>query len=678
MIKAFVGHSFDPEDESIITAFKKMFDSLKTSMAFEWEDAEVTQIKPLSEKVPLKMADKNLFIGIFTRKHIELDPKKLVTSKFLNKDKYVSRRSDCAYGTSYWITQESGYAIARGMTTLFLIENGVRELKGLHADMEHIYFERGKESECFVKLNEALGQFLNEKKGDAGNKGSNVPPKQPSKDIDVVVSDNVTVQESVEAQGPDGAKENKEEENDQYYFRELYFALLEKDNAKFEKLKNEVFEKNKADEINLLEWQAKILSLESLLAQKDVLNDLKELQKRKPENSVMAYHIGQEYEKYKNYEKAIDEYLKSAKNEPKIGTKLHRISAAAQAYVRNNQKNDAVNILLKELREESPDDEKRLIYGYLADVAKAMDDNELFTAFAEKALILNPSNNSLRFSLAYKYSNMDKDALALYHYNILAANSPDSSNCNNLGVAYASLGMHSKAVEFYIKASEIGATISRANLAQKLLNEGFIDYANEQLKEAMKSENYEKDNVGRALSRIDSIREEENKKEKEALGSVAEERNFKQDYADAYSLEFTVTDVLSGDWNSKHGKIEIRLKSDNILYGKKEETIEESNWFLGLTALAGGSLGSPPEKRTIKFTRTFEGKIAKNRTFEYKIKIERQPAYTTLLTQDLTVTEFSGYGYINKEMTAMKVMEFDKDKKQSFLGMEKYGTAQEK
>ena len=51
MIKAFVGHSFDSEDESIITAFKKTFDSFKKSMAFEWEDAEVTQIKPLSEKV---------------------------------------------------------------------------------------------------------------------------------------------------------------------------------------------------------------------------------------------------------------------------------------------------------------------------------------------------------------------------------------------------------------------------------------------------------------------------------------------------------------------------------------------------------------------------------------------------------------------------------------------------
>ena len=670
MIKAFVGHSFDSEDESIITAFKKMFDSLKKSMDFEWEDAEVTQIKPLSEKVPLKMTDKNLFIGIFTRKHIELEPKKLLISKIWNKDKYVARRSDCAYGTSYWITQESGYAIARSMITLFLVENGVRELKGLHADMDHIYFERGKESECFVKLNEALGQFLSEKKTDAGNKGSNIPPKQTGKDIEVAASENINVQDVAET-GKAKEIDHKEEKNDQYYFREIYFALLEKNETKFNELKKEVFEKYKSDENNTLEWQAKILSLESLLAQKDVLNDLKELQKKKPDNASVAYYIGQEYEKYKNYEKAIDEYLRSAKQEKKVGDKFHRISAAAHAYVKNGQKDEAINILLKELHEDLPDDEKRLIYGYLADVAKAMENNELFTAFAEKALVLNPSNSSLRFSLAYKYSNMDKDGLALYHYNILAANSPDSSNYNNLGVAYASLGMPSKAVESYIKASELGATISRANLAQKLLNEGFIDYASEQLKEAMKSENYEKDNVGRALSRIDSIHEEETKKEKEALEGIGEERRFKQDYVDAYSIGFAVGGALSGNWNSKHGKIEIRLESGNILYGKKEETVEENNWFLGLTALAAGSLGKPPEKRIVKFTRTFEGKIIKNRTFEYKIKIERQPPYNTLLTQDLTITEFFGYGMINKEMNVLKVIEFDKDKKQSFSEMTK-------
>ncbi|MBU4343037.1 MAG: hypothetical protein KKG21_03405 [Candidatus Omnitrophica bacterium] len=541
MIKTFVGHSFEAEDESVVIAFAKMFNSLKKSIDFEWEDADATQIKLLSKKVPQKMMDKNLFIGIFTKKHIEIEEKRLLKTRPWNRDKYISRRTDCVYGTSYWITQESGYAIAQGMATLFLIEKGVRELKGLHADMERIYFEKGKESDCFVKLNEALAVFLKENKSENGKGGSNIPPKESGKEINIVVSEDINVEEGIKTE-QDEKKEikgHKEEKNDEYYFREIYLALHRKEKGKFEELKKEVFEKYKSEDNKTIEWQAKILSLESLLSQKDVFNDLIDLQKKKPDNSLIAYYIGEEYEKYKNYGKAIEEYLKSATYEAKIGAKLHKISLAAHAYVKNGQGGEAVDILLKELRDDLDADEKRLIYEYLSDIAKSMENYDLFTAFSEKALLLNPSNDSLRFSLAYKYSNMDKDKLALYHYNILAANSPDSSNYNNLGVAYANLEMPSKAVEFYIKASELGATISRANLAQKLLNEGFIDYANEQLKEAMKSENYEKDNIGRALSRIDRIREEEAKKEKEALGNIGEERQFKLDYG-----------ILVPHWNS--------------------------------------------------------------------------------------------------------------------------------
>ena len=218
MIRAFVGHSFEPEDELVVMAFTKIFNSLKKSFDFDWEDADDTQIKPLSKKVPQKMVDKNLFIGIFTKKHIELEEKRLLKTRPWNRDKYISRKTDCVYGTSYWITQESGYAIAQGMATLFLIEKGVRELKGLHADMEHIYFERGKESDCFVRLNEALANFLKERKGEDGKGRSDIPPKEPSKEINIVVSEDINVEERIKTE-KDEKKEikgHKEEKNDDF------------------------------------------------------------------------------------------------------------------------------------------------------------------------------------------------------------------------------------------------------------------------------------------------------------------------------------------------------------------------------------------------------------------------------------------------------------------------------
>lgn len=670
MIKAFVGHSFKPEDGRTIDAFIKVFNSLKASLPFEWDHAKSSQIKPLSKKVPQKMEEKNLFIGIFTKTHIEVKEKDLINSKFFHKGKYISRKRDCEYGTSYWITQESGYAIAYGMKTLFLIEKGVRELKGLHADMEHISFERGRESDCFTQLNEALADFAKEIEDKSEKGGSVSPPKEPKKEVDKASGENISVKEVVKA-GKVKADEQKEEKDDVYYFREIYMALSRKENPKFEILKREVFEKYKNNDDETIEWQAKILYLEGLLIHKDIFNDLIDLQKNKPDNSLLAYYVGSECEKYKNYPRAIEEYLKSAKFETRKNSRLHRISLASGACVKNNQEDKAIDLLLRELHKDLPAGEEYLIYLYLSDIAKSLKKDDLFTAFSEKALMLNPSNNTLRFNLAYKYSNVDKDGLALYHYNILAENNPDSLNLNNLGVAYAELGMPGKAVKSYIKASKLGSTLSRANLAQKLLNEGFIGYADEQLKEAMKAGDYEKDNVGRALSRIDSIQEEEVKKEEQALRDIAEERQFKLDYAEAYSIGFVTHDTISGSWNSRHGKVEINLESGNLLKGRKEEIIEESSSILGRVLAAGAGYGTLPENRRIKYIRTFDGNIVKNRIIDYKIKIEKQSLGTTLLTRDTKTSEFSGYGIIDKAMNVIKMLEVDKDKKQTIYELKR-------
>ncbi len=83
MIKVFVGHSFLKEDKETTDNFKGYFASLIKTMPFEWEDAQEKEVKTLSEKVKKKMSGKNLFIGIFTRKHIEIEESKLISAVFL-------------------------------------------------------------------------------------------------------------------------------------------------------------------------------------------------------------------------------------------------------------------------------------------------------------------------------------------------------------------------------------------------------------------------------------------------------------------------------------------------------------------------------------------------------------------------------------------------------------------
>jgi hypothetical protein len=71
-VKAFIGHSFDDKDMAVIDEFIKFFDALKIGMPFEWDHAQRPEIKAISEKVKQKMEDKNLFIGILTKKDFKL------------------------------------------------------------------------------------------------------------------------------------------------------------------------------------------------------------------------------------------------------------------------------------------------------------------------------------------------------------------------------------------------------------------------------------------------------------------------------------------------------------------------------------------------------------------------------------------------------------------------------
>jgi hypothetical protein len=68
-LRAFIGHSFTEDDESVVQAFLEFLDQVKNlGIGFSWEHAKPAEPKLLAEKVLRLTADKNLFIGICTRK----------------------------------------------------------------------------------------------------------------------------------------------------------------------------------------------------------------------------------------------------------------------------------------------------------------------------------------------------------------------------------------------------------------------------------------------------------------------------------------------------------------------------------------------------------------------------------------------------------------------------------
>src|SRR5262249_49466208 len=141
-IRAFVGHSFLPKDEDVVKAFTNYLNDLKDALpSFMWEHAERAEPTTLTDKV-LKIAkDKNLFIGICTKKESAV-PAESLASWWPFRAYLLARSDQYESKTSDWVIQEIGMAIGMGMKTIILQEKGLRSPGGLQGNTEYIEFER--------------------------------------------------------------------------------------------------------------------------------------------------------------------------------------------------------------------------------------------------------------------------------------------------------------------------------------------------------------------------------------------------------------------------------------------------------------------------------------------------------------------------------------------------------
>src|SRR6266446_519220 len=125
-IKAFVGHSFAKDDAPVVALYLKYFEQLTGLLPnFSWEHAEAAEPIELAEKVKYKIADKNVFIGICTRKELAIS-ESLLTDLVLRPDCWKGHKRDFEWKTSDWIIQEIGLAIGRGLEVVLLLEEAVR------------------------------------------------------------------------------------------------------------------------------------------------------------------------------------------------------------------------------------------------------------------------------------------------------------------------------------------------------------------------------------------------------------------------------------------------------------------------------------------------------------------------------------------------------------------------
>lgn len=593
-LRAFVGHSFEESDESVINFFLNYFSSLNTVL--EWDNAKRAEPKELSEQVKEKMEGENLFIGIFTLKNKQINHSKLKENDA--KDSLCGNKTDFSWTTSDWVIQESGYAIGKSLKTIFLIEEGLGQIGGLQGDLQYIRFSRDNPSKCCTEINEMLTSLMKIRK-------ESLATEELKEKANIYTSE-------VSSQPLEDTKEKDS-------FSELLEAIKGKNDKKEQELFNKYIENIKSDKFKLIDYTCRYYWLRHRFGGRNELESFQRLSKENPDHPSPHIWQGNLFEEYKNYDKAAEHFMKAAmysKEESEKTTFLCRSSKALLQAKKYPKAEDRLLARLYEINEESVE-EKHNILKVLAAIALERKDVEKYFSLAEKALDINPSDNELRFELARTYYSNSKHSMSLYHYKILCDNSPTTSNWNNLGVAYAELTLVGKAVSAYKRSEELGGTTAVGNLAHKLIDAGFLEEARKKLEDILKREEYDT-NVPSALSTLENVDKTEEDKEDEILSSIDRERGFRVDYAAAYTSKFELGSLLKR-WMSQFGELEVST-SERQFSASGKTVMQKAR--LGL--LPYRQISSESEQDSLTRTVSYSGSII-NRAIDFKLSIKTIP-----------------------------------------------------
>jgi hypothetical protein len=296
-IRAFVGHSFLPEDQVVVRAFTDYLDTLKDALpSFMWEHAERAEPGTLTDKVLRIAAGKNLFIGICTAKESAIPTNSL--SNFWPFKNYKTAKTDeFTLKASDWVIQEIGMAIGMGMKTILLHEKGIRLPGGLQGNTEYIEFDRGSPSEAFPKLLQMV---------------SSMTPKESTALVVVSAETEVSVRPE---DAPNGTATLDSVAPDETWDREMYqFAAVwsarRKDEAAFDKIDTAYRKTSFASHYDDGKaWDAHLESVRVRFNFEGDLDRLVALASENPKNSRVRAALAATYAFYSEHASAAAEYV---------------------------------------------------------------------------------------------------------------------------------------------------------------------------------------------------------------------------------------------------------------------------------------------------------------------------------------------------------------------------------
>ncbi|MCX5643495.1 MAG: hypothetical protein NTZ17_02245 [Phycisphaerae bacterium] len=455
-MKAFIAHSFDDKDKDVVDKITGFVESA----GFQVLTGEKAQNRSIAQKVKDRIRQCEVFVGVFTC------DRPLSSS---GKRRRLFKRSEVdAYTTSHWVVQESGFALGLEKQMVLLVERGVDGFPELQGDMEVVLFGRDSVECEFVHLLQMIETI----------KGQMTPAPA------------ATARKSAEAEELGSNEQEKPQgvisEKDGGPFAKLVEAMtVSQDYKEIQKIFKEEVEGTLVDE-NKLCWNAIILRVSHRLGDSAAFGKLKAMTDVNPNSPDVWQQLGQRYYEMDEFGSACDCFVQ-AFSLCDVSLPANRELAASyleqkcRCLAKADRYTDALEELRALLHRREFEDQRHRILLSMAEIARDKGLQEDFLCYGEAALDANPLDTRLRFNVAYCYSELGYDKLAVLHYKKLVQINRDGVAINNLGASYAKLKLPGKSVSSYVMSAGMNKTIAMGNLAHDYLDAGFVQDARAQI-----------------------------------------------------------------------------------------------------------------------------------------------------------------------------------------------------
>jgi tetratricopeptide (TPR) repeat protein len=434
----------------------------------------------------------------------------------------------------------------------------------------------------------------------------------------------------------------------------------------------------KLDGDEKLLWQAVILRFSHKAGDTTAFDKLKAMARMNSTKPQVIKQLALRYKEMKEFNKAREKFLLAkdkydASDKEQMELIIDCYIEASWCLALDNNYNAAVDMLKQILTNSHFEEQKAEILGTMANISKDRGLIEEFISYAEASLSVDPLNTHLRFNLAYAYSDINRQKLALLHYKKLMDITKGAVAMNNLGVCYSSLKLKGKSITSFFKSAEENETLAMGNLAHNYLEAGFINDARKLIDKAntLSAEGIEVNpRVGSALQRNKNLEEEENETEKKLLKEAEQEREFRVKYSEASLINKCIKkNEIEGPWKTPWGELKIDLdEKSNSFQIKVHQKVEMPRYatFLG-RSLGFSQADKLYEDRYIKINGNISALTGK-----YKIQIDDKEQ-TTLMAAG-KIYDATGYMIINETFDLIDIMEKTTDDKTEFKQWKKVGS----